>query len=37
MLWWLTRFIMRWSIRLAILLWPVSLVLGAYIYMMYLR
>jgi hypothetical protein len=37
MLWWLIRLLLRWSLRLAILLWPVTLVLGAYVYMMYLR
>jgi len=37
MIWWLVRFLIRWCIRLAILLWPVSLVLGAYVYVMYFR
>ncbi len=37
MILWLVRFVIRWSIRLAILFWPISLVVGVYIYVMYFR
>ncbi len=37
MIWWIIRFFIRWSLRLAILFWPVSLVIGAYFYITYLR
>jgi len=29
------RFLIRWSLRLTILLWPVTLVLAAYVYAVY--
>jgi len=36
-IWWLVRFVIRWSLRLAILFWPVTLVVGAFVYMAYFR
>ena len=35
MLAWFIRFLIRWAIRLAILLWPVTLIVGAVIYLRY--
>ncbi len=36
MIGWLLKTLLRWSIRLAILLWPITLVIGAILYLRYL-
>lgn len=33
MIWWTVKKLIRWSIRLGILFWPISLAVGVYLYL----